>query len=357
VDANDELYILTMGEASKLQKLTRGTSTANVPLHLSETGAFKDLGQLEPDEALLSYDVQTPLWSDGTEKKRWIALPAEAPPIAFSPDGPWSFPSGTVLIKHFEMPIDDRQPWITKRLETRFLIAAADGTYFGLTYKWNSAGTDADLVFSSELEDVPIISQDGSVSAQRYLYPGPGDCLVCHNAGAGYVLGVRTGQINRAHEYAATDRVANQLSTWSAIGWLDTPIDSDQAAQYIRYSGLADETRPLEDRLKSYWATNCGMCHGVSSGIKADWDARYSTPLAEQGIVYGLPSSGTAIGGPYIVTPGDLGNSILYQRSLTADPNTRMPPLGRGVTDTAYVEVLHRWIMSLPPDQGASPSQ
>jgi len=41
-------------------------------------------------------------------------------------------------VKHFELPVDHTNPTVRKRLETRFLVHASNGSYYGLTYKWRA---------------------------------------------------------------------------------------------------------------------------------------------------------------------------------------------------------------------------
>ena len=84
----------------------------------------------------------------GAEKWRWAAVPTNGT-IGFAPKGPWNFPAGTVLVKHFELPVNETNVAIRKRLETRFLIRSSIGTVFGATYKWRADNTDADLLTSS----------------------------------------------------------------------------------------------------------------------------------------------------------------------------------------------------------------
>ena len=50
------------------------------------------------------------------------------------PDGRWSFPPGTVFVQHFEVPATVSGNG--QRLETRLLVAAADGTYCAVGYRW-----------------------------------------------------------------------------------------------------------------------------------------------------------------------------------------------------------------------------
>src|SRR5689334_4891427 len=51
------------------------TPQGTVPALLSQTGAFEDVRALKPVPGLLSYDLNVPFWSDGAEKRRWIAIP------------------------------------------------------------------------------------------------------------------------------------------------------------------------------------------------------------------------------------------------------------------------------------------
>jgi len=66
--------------------------------------------------------------------------------IKFSEEGDWEFPVGSVLIKHFELPINENNPSQTRRLETRFSVKGQDGNFYFLTYKWRADGSDADLI-------------------------------------------------------------------------------------------------------------------------------------------------------------------------------------------------------------------
>jgi len=50
---------------------------------------------------------------------------------------------------------------------------------------------------------------------------------------------------------------------------------------------------------------------------------------------------------PYVVDPGNIDNSILYIRDKSVDSQDRMPPLGRLLEDTEYLNVLEQWINSL----------
>jgi uncharacterized repeat protein (TIGR03806 family) len=349
VDRDGELYILNLGAESKIRRLDRTEGFSNAPLHLSETGVFVDTAspRLEPSPGLLPYDVITPLWSDGASKQRWFSLP-DAAAIGFSETGGWSFPEGTVFVKHFDLALDEARPDERRRLETRLLVHGEGGRYYAMTYQWNADGTDADLVLEGSTEPIHVSLADGQPRELSYLFPGPSDCAVCHNPEAGSVLGVRTAQLNHDMFYPQLGRSTNQLFTLALAGVLDVRLKERDVQHLPTYVSLSDESAPLEARVRSYWATNCSMCHGTVSDIRADWDARFEVPLDQQGVIQG-PSQSASDPGALLVVPADPDHSVLFRRSATSARGLGMPPLGRSAPDPKYVEVLERWIRSLPP--------
>ncbi|HWO08416.1 MAG TPA: PQQ-dependent sugar dehydrogenase, partial [Polyangiaceae bacterium] len=342
VDAAGELYLLILGAGSRILRLEAVNDVLNVPQRLSEVGIFRDLATLEPSDGFVGYSVQSPLWSDGASKRRWLALPG-GESIGYHAEGPWQFPEGSVFVKHFEMALDEREPARMTPLETRVLVSGAGGAYYGITYKWNAGATDAEAVTEPRVETLQLIDAAGNARSQTYYYPGPRDCMTCHNGRAGHVLGVRAAQLHGPH--GADGAVTNQLRDWAARGLLrDAPVGFDDAPAL---ASLGDESRSLEDRVRSYWDGNCSMCHGVLRDIRANWDARYSTPLAEQGVINGVSLYGASDGSTLLIQPGAPRRSIIYQRGATREEGLRMPPLGSERPDEAYLNLLERWISTL----------
>ena len=353
VDADGELYLLYFG-LHPVRRLERVTGPDNIPTHLSDLGLFSGAGVPADPDVLLPYSVQSPLWSDGATKDRWVMLPAGAQ-IGFSEHGAWEFPVGSAFIKHFGIVVDERFPERRRPLETRLFVHSAPDTYYGITYKWNDEGTDAVLLRERRVEYVGIIDAEGRLRQQRYTYPSPADCMTCHNEAAGRALGVRTAQLNGTMKYESG--YANQLLTWAQLGLFgDTlsprGLDAEAIEAFPRLAPLDDESRSLEDRVRSYWESNCSMCHGVDPSIRATWDARYTTPLDEQGVLGGEPLS-SPTNDDAIIWPGDPSRSVLFRRGNTTNPNRKMPPLGRSQIDLEYVELLSRWIQSLAGDAAA----
>ena len=170
-DSKGNVYILKLNgtnqDGGQIYMLDRGEAFPEPPALLSETGAFQELTNLIPTDGIMPYDVNSPLWSDGAKKKRWIALPNDGPSeeaaekVRFKEKENWAFPSGTVFIKHFELPTNLNDPSKITRLETRFIVVAEDEKIYGLTYRWNEAGTDAYLLETDEIAEIPIVDQNG----------------------------------------------------------------------------------------------------------------------------------------------------------------------------------------------------
>jgi len=93
-----------------------------VPPLLSQTGVFSNTPSMTPTNGLIPYTPNTPLWSDGAAKTRYVSVPnnggAITPnqQITFGPTGYWTFPAGTVFVKTFELNTDTTQPNVRHRL-------------------------------------------------------------------------------------------------------------------------------------------------------------------------------------------------------------------------------------------------
>jgi uncharacterized repeat protein (TIGR03806 family) len=314
-----------------------------MPALLSQTGAFQDLVRLAPSDSLIPYDLVVPFWSDGAEKLRWVSVPV-GEKIKFAPAGEWRFPKGTVFVKHFELATDETNPGSKRRLETRLLVCDDSGGVYGVTYKWRADNKDADLLATNLSEDIAIKTATG-VRTQTWYYPSRQDCLTCHTANAGYVLGVKTRQLNRAFPCPSGGTV-NELLSWSRLGLFDTNLAGIDPATLPRLAARDDMRRSLEDRARSFLDANCAHCHRPQ-GTVAYFDARYDTPLAQQNLVGGRVLIDERVDGARVIAPNDVWRSILYMRANTSEA-FKMPPLARNTIDGPDMELLRQWIESLP---------
>jgi uncharacterized repeat protein (TIGR03806 family) len=344
-DHAGEVYLCGLGQSVPIRRFTTRNSYPEPPALLSAVGVFASTAALTPAPFLIPYDVITPLWSDGALKRRWLCVPNDGAPntaaeqIAYSEEGEWGFPVGTVLVKHFETPAG-------RRLETRLLVRG-ENDWYGVTYKWNAAGTDAALLADGLVEPVEI---NGLIV--DYAYPSRQDCLACHNQTAGRVNGLKTRQLNRTFVYPQTGVADNQLRALNHVGLLSPPIVEGELPQKLTLAPLDAPAASLEWRLRSYLDANCSQCHRPGVGHTAV-DFRAVRMLPFQGIVDGPVADPLGIVDPRIVAPGDLVRSILWQRVRGSGGCCSMPPLGRAATDRTFVALLQRWITTLDTDARA----
>jgi uncharacterized repeat protein (TIGR03806 family) len=331
--------------APKPYLLMPHTADGKIPTLLSQTGAFKDTRNLVPSDGLIPYELVLAFWSDGADKLRWISLPKDTR-IGFSPTGEWAFPDGTVFIKTFELPVDTAHPEVQRRLETRLLVRDSNGGVYGVLYKWRADNSDADLLSSSLTEDVPIKAADGITHNQTWYYPSRQNCLECHNARAGGVLGLKTRQLNHDFRYPGTGITDNELRTWNHLGLFTPSFQESDLPTFAKLAKPDDTTRTVEDRARSYLDANCSQCHRPG-GTVANFDARYDTPPDQQNIVDGRVLIDERIDHSRVIAPNDIWRSIMYMRVNTTG-EIRMPPLARETIDEKGVALLRQWIASLP---------
>jgi len=323
-----------------------------LPKLLSQTGAFKDTRTLTPADGLIPYEIRVPFWSDGASKLRWVSVPKEK--IGFSPTGDWTFPSGSVFVKTFELPVDEGNPTVKRRLETRLLVRDGAGGVYGVVYKWRADNSDADLLSSSVTEKIPIRTANGATRYQSWYYPSRKDCLQCHNAHTSGVLGVKTRQMNRDITFPSgiTD---NELRTWNHLGLFSTKLNEADLPSLPSLAVLDDSSRSIEDRARSYLDANCSQCHRPGVTV-ANFDARYDTPLARQGLVDGPVLIDERIDHSRVIASNDIWRSIAFMR-VNTNGDIRMPPIARETIDPQGVALLRQWIASLPGRQVVPPPQ
>jgi uncharacterized repeat protein (TIGR03806 family) len=347
-------YGLASRTAPKPYLLLPSSAAGKLPTLLSQTGVFKDTRNLVPSDGLIPYDLVLAFWSDGASKLRWASIP-KGGKIQFSPSGDWVFPAGSVLVKTFELPVDEAHPKVTRRLETRLLVRDSSGGVYGVTYKWRGDNSDAELLSSSLTEDIPIKTTSGATRTQTWYYPSSKNCLECHNAHTTGVLGVKTRQMNRDYTYPSgvTD---NELRTWNHLGLFAAPGFSEaDIDKFPKLAASNDTTRSVEDRARSYLDANCSQCHRPG-GTVANFDARYDTPLDKQSLVNGPVLIDERIDRSRVIAPNDIWRSIAFMRVNTVG-DIRMPPLARETIDATGVSLLKQWITSLPGKPVVAPPQ
>jgi uncharacterized repeat protein (TIGR03806 family) len=323
-----ELYTVQVSGGIVSKLVPAGPPTQdNFPQVLSATGCVDPVDPTKPAAGLIPYAINSPLWSDGAEKERYLGIPDGAT-ITINADQDWDLPIGSVAMKTFSVG--------GKRVETRLFMRHDDGAWAGYTYEWNDDGKDATLLPGSKLKML------GESAA--WAYPSRSQCIQCHSAAAGGTLGLDTAQLNRDIVYASTNRMSNQLETLDHIGMFAAPL-VQPAAEARRLSDPSG-TDPIEDRARAYLHANCAHCHRPMGGGQGNMDLRYTQMLHDTNTCNAANTQGPVNGAAKIVLPGDPQHSIMSARMHATD-SKRMPPVAVSVTDPVGTKVIDDWITSL----------
>jgi glucose/arabinose dehydrogenase len=348
--SNGDVLLADNGD-NLIRRLVYNTNSITgtpLPPTLADTGAFTNLlsladsvTPLAPAPGIVRYDINVPFWSDNADKTRWFSIPNTNLNIGFSPTNNWSFPTGAVWIKHFDLEITNGVPASKRRLETRFIVKNVAGVY-GVTYRWGNSLTNAALVPEEGLDEQFVIYSGSSVlRTQTWHYPSRAECLTCHTTVGGGPLGFNTPQMNRGKDYGIG--IANQLTALSEAGYFSNSVPDP--ATLLALAHATNTAASLEFRVRSYLSANCVQCHqpGGAGPQQANWDARITMPLSSQGILNGLLVNNFGDSNNRVIKPGSLTNSILFYRVaiLGAD---HMPPLATSIVNTQAVALLSQWI-------------
>lgn len=302
-------------------------SGEGLPRLLSDYGFFADAAAQLPGKGVIPYRLNTPLYSDGAEKLRFIYLPPGAKPVA-SGDGLIEFPVGAALIKTFAFGEGKDR----RLIETRVLLHRADG-WLALPYLWNAEQTEARLAVAGARVDVTTPSGE----AISYRVPNKNQCKECHGLdGAVVPIGPKARNLSREWLAALVD-----------AGHLDTVPEGADLLPVWEYRAAASP----EAVARAYLDVNCAHCHrpgatASNSGLDLRWEQEDTRAL---GIMKRPVAAGRGAGDNlYDIVPGHPDKSILLQRMMSNEPGVAMPELGKSSVDSEGAEAVERWIADLP---------
>ena len=347
VDPSNKDLLFAAYLTGKIMRLSPGSGvTDGFPTTLTATGLFADLSDLSPAPGLLPYQPNLTFWSDFAVKRRWFTIPNATDKMTWNKDGNWTYPTGMIWVKHFDLELSRGNPATRKRIETRVLVKTDTGSY-GVSYRWNEAQTEASLVEDAGAEFDIAIDDHGTPHTQHWQIPGRSSCLTCHTPQAGHALSFNTRQLNM--DFTINSFAGNQLNLLSENGFLtNTPDPVAILDRHVR----PDETQfPLEQRARSYFAVNCSYCHQAGGSVSGFWDGRPQITLEQTGLINGAAENNA--GNPlnkYIV-PGDTTHSIVLNRMAGTNGFGRMPPLGSNEVDPADVQLITDWINNSLPNR------
>ncbi len=279
-----------------------------LPAKLSD---FRFFNGTAPNAGVQPYALNTALFSDYTDKDRYLYLPAGTRAV-FGGDGLPVFPVGAALIKTFRSG--------ATKIETRVMLHRASG-WVALPYVWQ--GDDAVLKRAGTRVAVTIQGR-----AIDYAVPNVNQCKECHALdGTMTPIGPKARNL--------------------------TPGMLGVAAGGIRLPKWGDSAAPVEARARAYLDVNCGHCHNPkgaasNSGLNLTWETTNRTAL---GIGKTPVAAGRGSGGfLYSIDPGHPERSIMVHRMATAEPGVAMPEVGRAMIHEEGVKLVSDWIAGMKPE-------
>lgn len=298
-----------------------------MPRQLSDYRFFADPRAQQPITDVYPYALNTPLWSDGAEKLRFIYLP-EGTRLEADGEGLLKFPFGAAIIKTFAFGEGAER----RLIETRVLLHRAEG-WVALPYRWNAEQTDATLALTGGRID--LVTPAGE--AISYAIPNKNQCKTCHSRD-GEVIPIGPKARNLSAEWLE-DMLANRALDLVPQGAGTLPVWAARKAD--------DPAGPLA---RAYLDVNCAHCHqpggGASnSGLDLRWE---QTDPHAYGLFKRPVAAGRGAGNKdFSIRPGAPEDSILLFRMDSAEPGIAMPELGKSSVDHEGVAVVRRWIAEM----------
>lgn len=340
-DESGEIYIVdyTSGGLYQLDRAAPVGDVEPLPQTLTETGCFDDVANQVLDAGLIPYTVNAQLWSDGAAKTRYFTIP-EGTKVTYDEPGAWDFPLGSIIVKNFYLDRVVGDPGTRQIIETRFMVRDEDG-WDGYSYQWNDEQTEAFLLPGAVTKDFAL-TEGGQPRTLTWEYPSRAQCRACHTEASGQVLGLRTGQLNRAEP----DGDSNQLDRYVSMGLFANPPTA-AADALPRYPKPFSDEGTLAQRARAYMHSNCAPCHLPNGTSTSDIDLRYETPLMATRACLVDPQEGDlGVPGLKILTPGNAEASSLYLRTTRRDDDG-MPPMASTVVHDPGAGLIRDWINSL----------
>lgn len=269
----------------------------------------------------VAYDVGHPLWSGGTEKARWLLLPA-GEVIDDRHHAEWQFPDGAVAFKTFQTG--------RRRLETRAVRQLQRGRWDYAAYLWDADGRDAELL--SLEEPVAIDLGGGDV----HTVPAASQCRECHEAAATAFLGIGKLQLAGARVAGGTE-----LERFDSLGLLARGAPEDP-------TGVSHGNDDVAAVL-GWMVGNCVHCHNGGERDNSSFDLSPDVALAN---TVEQPTTSSASAAGIRIVPGAPEDSILFLAVSGEgdEPEIKpMPPVGIDRRDKAGIAALRAMIEGLAP--------
>ncbi len=332
------------------------TSTAaqQVPTDIRCTGLYACFATKTVAATHKNYVPAYKLYSDGSEKQRWMLLPAGTK-IDTGGGGPgtpdeWIFPVGTMVYKEFQLN--------GKRIETRRTWKAGPSEWIFSVWRWADDESTATL-----MNDGTVIANPAKPGT-TYEVPSNSACAPCHTGHVDKFLSLDAWSLGGAGATGltlASLKADNLLTSW------DHPTSL----------AVAEDTTGKFNGAMGFYYNNCGFCH-KPGGQAAGTGLHLNLPVAEAFIDGGAglnaadtPIYKTAVGVAHTnqapqgnsypaasgfkrIVPADPDKSVVLLRDSLRNPDGgsaapgQMPPSIMRTTDDAGLAATRAWIQALP---------
>ena len=299
-----------------------------------------EMKNLNPVYGVIPYELINSLFTDYSDKSRFVWMPQNEKAYYISDSDVFNFPIGTILIKNFAYngvaPNNER-----KNIETRLMIKKDEGWIFA-NYIWNDDQTEATYNLDGATVEIEW-TENTITNIVNYRIPSGSECMTCHKVYDNTIPnGVKPRNINKILDYGG--QTMNQIQKWIDFGYLDNVPENIQAM-----IDWTDPSNSLELRVRSYIDINCAHCHSENTHceyrpIRLDFDS--TEDLINLGVCL-TPDTDIGNGTSLIVSPGNILRSVLHFRMETVEEQYRMPLLGRSVVHDEAINLIEEWILSL----------
>lgn len=319
-------------------------SLDGLPVDLACTGLYSDFEKQKIGKGVEGYVPAYKLWSDNSDKSRWIKLP-KGEKIDTSNMRSWSFPIGTKVWKEFRAN--------GNRAETRLFMKVRDDLWRKTTYAWSKDQKTATRLDTGNTR---------IVNGVNYEIPKAGACNDCHDGAHDSVLGFEVVSLG----LPSADQSLLTLQKLVDMDWLSDP------PEHTTLTIGDDGTGKAADAL-GWIHINCGVtCHnaGVNSeaettGLRmkldpAELDGRPSNDFEVLKLLVDVDAKTNQWVGKKRIVPGNADESLLYQLITTrigVDSNKQMPPLLTRIVDDEHANKIKDWINSMKPTEAPSPTE
>ena len=318
-----ELYWMNWEQDTRLYRLAPNPAVgkpSQFPRKLSETGLFSDTAAQTPAAGVLPFEIAEPMWQDGATATRFIALPA-GQSIKTTPRGNPAKPN--YLVEWPAESVLTRTVSLERPIETQVLHFDGE-SWNGYAYRWNAAGTDAELV-GADGEEFALENK------QPWRIHGRAECARCHTNWSGFTVGFQPDQLTSIDGRKPQD--VGALFDGPFFARMKKPLVSSH-----------DDKAALEDRARSWLHANCAHCHRRNGGGSVQLMVNADLPTEDAMLLNEKPVRGDlGLIDARVVAPGHPEQSVLLAR-IARSGSGHMPMIGAREVDPHGFRLLWDWI-------------